>query len=260
MSAPVVEKSLVPAPANAAEDLSPAAFSPVASGVAPGGGAARVFFAVLGRDLRLEWRERDAANAMLFYALLVIVIFSFAFADQAALTARIGGGLLWVAFLFAGMLALDRAFAREAPGDCLTGLCVSPASRAAILGGKCAASFVLMLAVECVLLPLFAVIFNPPAATRWAGVILVALLGTWALAATGTYFSALGARARQRALLLPLLLLPVAIPALIAMVQATEVYLNGPGSAGFWLELLLGYDVIFTALGVLLADVVLEVD
>lgn len=222
--------------------------------------ALAVFAATWRRDLRIEWRERQALNAMLFYALLVIVIFSFAFEAQAALTARVGGGLLWVAFLFAGLLALDRAFGRETAGDCLTGLAISPASRAAALAGKFSAAFVLMLAIEGVILPLFTILFNAPPGVRWGGILLTAVLGTWALAATGTYFSALGAHARQRTLLLPLLLLPVAIPAVIAMVQATQLYLNAQGGAAFWLQLLAAYDAIFTALGVLLADVVLEVE
>lgn len=251
MTPPAAPPSTPPAPAPAS-----------AAALAPAGhpSALAVFWATWRRDLRIEWRERQALNAMLFYALLVIVIFSFAFEAQAALTVRVGGGLLWVAFLFAGLLALDRAFARETAGDCLTGLAISPASRAAALAGKFSAAFVLMLAIEGVILPLFAVLFNAPPGARWGGILLTAVLGTWALAATGTYFSALGAHARQRTLLLPLLLLPVAIPAVIAMVQATQVYLHGQGGAGFWLQLLAAYDAIFTALGVLLADVVLEVE
>lgn len=235
--------------------------APVAAAPAlPRPSAWRVLWATARRDLRLELRERDAANAMLFYGLLVIVIFSFAFTAEAQLTLRVGGGLLWVAFLFAGLLALDRAFLREAANDCLAGLVASPAPRAALLAGKFAATAAMMLMVEAVLLPLFAVIFNAPPAARWGGIVLTVLLGTWALAANGTYFSALGTHARQRTLLLPLLLLPVAVPAIIAMVQATQVFLAGSGGAEFWLKLLLGYDVIFTALGVVLADAVLEAE
>lgn len=249
-----------PAPPAAALPQAEPLAAPTAAALPRPGGALRALAATLLRDLKLELREREALNAMLFYALLVIVIFSFAFEAEAQLTLRIGGGLLWVAFLFAGMLALDRAFLREAPGDCLTGLVMSPVSRAAALAGKFAATFLLMLAVEAVLLPLFAVIFNAPASARWGGILVTLLLGTWALAANGTYFSALSSHARQRTLLLPLLLLPVAIPAIIAMVQATQVFLAGTGEAAFWLRLLLGYDVIFTALGALLADVVLEAE
>lgn len=251
----------VTGPEIAAAHASPAQGSPPQFGPAPWSPSVwAIFAATWRRDLQIEWRERQALNAMLFYALLVIVIFSFAFEAQAALTARVGGGLLWVAFLFAGLLALDRAFAREAAGDCLTGLAISPASRAAALAGKCAAALVLMLAIEIVLVPLFAVLFNAPPRAQWGGIAVTAVLGTWALAATGTYFSALGAHTRQRALLLPLLLLPVAIPAVIAMVQATQLYLTGRGDAGFWLQLLLAYDAIFSALGILLADLVLEAE
>src|SRR6185312_2042933 len=213
--------------------------------------AARIAWAVLGREALL---------AMGFYALLVIVIFSFAFSADADLTLRAGGSLLWVAILFAAMVALDRAFLRESAEATLSGLQTTPAPGAAILAGKFGSSFLLICAVEAVLLPLFAVLFNAPAHTRWGGIILTALLGTWALAANGTYFSALSLHSRQRGLLLPLLLLPVAIPAILAMVQATQVFLGGPGVANYWCRLLIGYDIIYTALGLGLADLVLEVE
>lgn len=216
--------------------------------------------ALTARDLRIEWRSRDALQAMFFYAVLVIVIFSFAFSADASLTARAGGGLLWVAFLFAGLIALDRAFQREMVEGCLDGLRMAPASRAALLTGKFAASLLSMLALEAVLLPIFAVLFNAPHAARWGGIAGTAVLGTWALAANGTYFAAISTHARQRALLLPLLLLPISIPALLAMVQATQVYLSGSGVANYWLRLLAGYDVIYSALGLALADLVMEAD
>lgn len=220
----------------------------------------RILLAVVGRDLRIELRTREALLAMGFYALLVMVIFSFAFSADAALTLRAGGGLLWVAFLFAALVALDRAFLREAPEGALVGLQTSPAPRAALLAGKFAASFVVILALEAVLLPLFAVLFNAPRHTAWGGIVLTTVLGTWALAANGTYFSALSVHARQRGLLLPLLLLPVSIPAILAMVEATQVFLGGVGMANYWLQLLAGYDIVFTALGLMLADIAFETE
>jgi len=219
-----------------------------------------IFAAMLRRDLRIELRTREALLAMGFYALLVMVIFSFAFSADAALTARAGGGLLWVAFLFAALVALDRAFLRETAEGALVGLQTSPAPRAALLGGKFASSFVLILGLEAILLPLFAVLFNAPAHADWGGIALTTVLGTWALAANGTYFSAMSVHVRQRGLLLPLLLLPVSIPAILAMVQATQVYLGGEGVANYWLQLLAGYDIIFTALGLMLAEMALEVE
>lgn len=225
---------------------------------------ARVGVAVFRRDLRIELRTREALLAMGFYALLVIVIFSFAFSASANLTTTVGGGLLWVAFLFAAMVALDRSFLRESSEGSLAALQTSPASPAAILAGKFASSFVLVLGVEAILLPLFAVLFNAPAQTQWGGVVFTTLLGTWALAANGTYFSAMSVHTRHRGVLLPLLLLPISIPAILAMVQATQIYLGGTliqGSvANYWLRLLFGYDIIFTALGLGLAEVVLAVE
>jgi heme exporter protein B len=222
--------------------------------------AARIAWAVMARDLRIELRTREALLAMGFYALLVIIVFSFAFSADAELTLRVGGALLWVAFLFAAMVALDRAFLRESAEAALTGLQTTPASRGAILAGKIGSSFLLMLALEAILLPLFAVLFNAPPQTRWGMVALTAVLGTWALAALGTYFSAMSVHIRQRGVLLPLLLLPAAIPAILAVVQATQTYLEATGVANYWLQLLLGYDIIFTSLGLLLADAVLEVE
>jgi heme exporter protein B len=219
-----------------------------------------IFMAVLRRDLRIELRTREALLAMGFYALLVIVIFSFAFSADATLTIRAGGGLLWVAFLFAALVALDRAFLRESAEASLAGLQTTPAAPAALLAGKFASSFVLILGLEAVLLPLFAILFNAPQATNWGGIAATTALGTWALAANGTYFSAMSVHARQRGLLLPLLLLPVSIPAILAMVQATQVYLSGSGVANYWLRLLTGYDIIFTVLGLALAEVVLAVE
>lgn len=220
-------------------------------------GYSGVLLAVMQRDLRIELRTREALLAMAFYALLVIVIFSFAFSADAELTLRAGGGLLWVAFLFAALVALDRAFLRESGEGALQGLQTSPAPASAILAGKFISSFLLILAVEIVVLPLFAILFNAPAAANWWGILATTLLGTWALAANGTYFSAMSLHARQRGLLLPLLLLPVSIPAILAMVQATQVYLAGSGMANYWLRLLFGYDLIFTALGLALAEMVL---
>ncbi|MGH3180845.1 MAG: heme exporter protein CcmB [Streptosporangiaceae bacterium] len=219
-----------------------------------------MFQAVLERDLRIELRTREALLAMGFYAVLVLVIFSFAFNDDATLTRTAGAGLLWVAFLFAGLVALDRTFLREAAEGSLLGLQISPASRAAVLAGKFGSSFLLMAGLEAILLPLFAVLFNAPVHARWGGIVLTLVLGTWALAANGVYFSAMSVHARQRNLLLPLLLLPVSIPAILAMVQATQIYLSGTGVANYWLKLLIGYDIIFTALGLMLAEVVLEVE
>jgi heme exporter protein B len=225
-----------------------------------GKGATKAAWAVLRRDVRIEVRSREALLAMGFYALLVLIVFSFAFSADAELTLRAGGGVLWVAILFAALVALDRGFGREAAEGTLSGLQTSPASAAAIMAGKFGSNLILILGMEVILLPLFAVLFNAPSHTNWGGVTLVAFLGTWALAANGTYFSAMSLHTRQRGLLLPLVLLPVSIPAILAMVQGTQVYLTGEGMANYWLRLLIGYDIIFSALGLALAEAVLAVE
>jgi heme exporter protein B len=253
ISTPVATEAADPAPVND---------TPQHSGSAPGSAAAprplAVFAATLRRDLRIELRARDAINAMVFYAVLVIVIFSFAFDPQDV--RPLLGGVLWLAFLFSGLVSLDRAFLREIPEGVLAGIRLSPASRAALIAGKCSSSFVFILAIECILLPLFAAFFNVPRTAHWGWISITILLGTWAIAINGGYFSAMSTQTRNRALMLPLLLLPVSLPAILAMVEATQAYISGTAGLGFALKLLFGYDVIFTTLALALADIVLEVE
>jgi heme exporter protein B len=170
------------------------------------------------------------------------------------------GGLRWVVFSFAGALALNRSFAREMQNDCLDALLASPVPPAALFAGKALANYVLLLAVEFVSLPVFGLFYN----IRWTGqfwsLLLVVLLGTWALTAIGTIFSALTVNLRLRELMLPVLVYPLMIPALMAAITLTTDLLSGtplgPNNL-LWVRLLVGFNLIFTALAVAFVDTVL---
>ncbi len=215
-------------------------------------------FAIARKDMLAEMRSKEVFNPMLFFGLMVIVLFSFSFEPSAEETKRIGGGLLWMAFLFAAMLAMNQSFPRETADRTLHGLRLSPVPPASIFAGKFLANVVFTLLAELVLSPLFAMFFNFPLApvAGWFFVLLV--LGTWGLVATGTFFSALTLHTRMRELMLPLLLLPISVPQMIALVEGTAELLADQRPSSLWFQLLLGYDVIFTTLALLLFSFVIE--
>ena len=223
---------------------------------------ARHVLAHLRKDLQLEWRNRDGINGMLFFALLIVVVFSLAFDPTAyPTTARqISGGLLWVGVLFASITALNGSWARELKNGVLDAHRLSPAPASALFVGKAVANFLFVSVVELVLAPVFSVFYNlhPIGQTRL--LLLIMPLGTWALVCNGTFFAALSLRTRNRELLLPLILCPIAMPALLAVIQATTNVLTGEFDPGLWIRVLVAYDVLFTTASVLLFDVVLHAD
>jgi len=211
---------------------------------------------VAAKDLRSELRSKEALNASLAFALVILLLFSFAFDPTAETTREISGGLLWLVFAFAGTLILNRSFARELANDCLDALVASPVPPAAIFLGKALANLVLLVAVELVSLPVFGVFYN----VRWTPHFGVLLLATWGLAVIGTMFSALTVNLRLRELMLPVLVYPMIIPALMAAMQLTTVLLAGEpvwGENWLWVRLLVAFDVIFTALALALVETVL---
>ncbi|MGH9649091.1 MAG: heme exporter protein CcmB, partial [Terriglobales bacterium] len=192
--------------------------------------------ATLANDLRLEWRSKDAINAVLFFALLVVVIFSFSFEPTAEESRRIVGGLAWVAILFSTVVALNQAWVRELRNQVLDAYRVSPAPANALFLGKALGNLLFVLAVEALMAPLFVVFYNLRALGPAHWLIWVFLLGTWALVVTGTFFATLSLRTRARELMLPLILFPFCIPAVLAMVQATTSVLTGEGSPRLAIE------------------------
>ncbi len=214
----------------------------------------------LGKDLRLEWRSRDAIAGMLFFSLLVVVVFSLAFDPTAAMSRQIAGGILWVALLFASVTALNQAWNREQRNQVLDAQRLSPAAPSALFLGKTLANMIFVSAVEVVMAPLFTVFYNLHVLGQAWLLLAVLPLGTWALIVNGTFFAALGLRTRNRELLLPLVLFPVSLPAILAMIQATSAILTGEADPGLWIKLLLGYDIIFTIVCVLLFDIVLNAE
>jgi heme exporter protein B len=220
----------------------------------------RQVWTIAAKDLRSELRTKEAINASLSFALVILLLFSFAFDPTSELTREIAGGLLWLVFAFAGVLVLNRSFARELANDCLDALLSSPVAPSALFLGKALANYALLLGIECVCLPVFGIFYNVHWTGRPGWLALVLLLGTWGMTVVGTTFSALTVNLRLRELMLPMLVYPIMIPCLMAAMQLTTPLLAGQPVTGdlmAWVRLLIGFDIIFSALAVTLIETVL---
>ncbi|HLK67888.1 MAG TPA: heme exporter protein CcmB [Bryobacteraceae bacterium] len=212
------------------------------------------------KDLRAEIRTKEAVNASFAFALVILVIFSFAFDPSEDTTRDMSGGLLWIVFAFAGTLLLNRSFARELPNDTLDALIAAPISGAALFFGKAVANYFLLLAVELVSLPVFGIFYNVHWTSQFWELMLVLALGTWGLTLIGTFCSALTVNIRLREVMLPMLTYPALVPVLMASMVLTMSLVAGKpiGEETIpWLKILVGFDIVFTAASLTLVEIVL---
>jgi heme exporter protein B len=214
---------------------------------------------ILAKDLRLELRTRELLTGTIVFALIVVVLFSYAFDPTAAESRRYGPGLLWIAFLFAGSLMLHPSFAREQVNETLDALRLAPISSFSILLGKMCANFIFLAVAELILVPVFSVLYNISLAGIVGRLVLVLVLGTLGLVIAGTVFAAISAHSRMRELMLPLLLLPILAPLLVAAVEATASLLaDNPVLDRTWVAFLAAFDIVFMTASWLVADFLVE--
>ena len=215
-------------------------------------------FALLWKDVLLELRTKDIVVSVLVFALLVIVIFNFAIDPTPQMVVLVAPGILWVAFLFGGVLGLTRSFALEKDSGSLQGLMLAPVGREVIYFGKMLGNFLFMVVVEVIIFPIFAVLFN--LSLVMPELIPVTLLATLGIATVGTVFSAMAVNTRSREVMLPLLFFPVVLPAIVAAVEASRVVIQGEGSSDLaqWIPLLAVFDTIFLVVCPVAFNVVVE--
>lgn len=220
----------------------------------------RVVGLVAARDIRSELRSREQIATLLFFSLLVLVVFHFAFDFTVIDFATLGPGILWVVFSFAGVLSISRSFQAEREDDRMQGVLMAPVDPSAFYLGKVAANLVFMAAVEAIVVPLAVVMFNFRFGPAVGLVILALILNTIGFAAVGSLFATMTTRTRRSELLLPLLLFPAAVPIALAAVKTTGHLLAGHPLDRYasWLGMSAAYDVIFLAAAVLLFEHVVE--
>jgi len=217
--------------------------------------------AIAWKDIVTERRTKANFNAIVFLAVLMLLMFGFALGPDAGALRSAAGGLIWMAILFSGILAFNRSYELELQCDALEVLLMYPGDRWPIFAGKVLANFVFVLAVLVVVLPLAAVLYHVPLGYALGGVVLVTLLGSIGFVTLGTLYGALASRSRAREVLLPLLLFPMLVPVLIAATKATTALLNGMpvSESGAWIRMLLAFDAVFITASLLVFDDVIGV-
>lgn len=213
---------------------------------------------VAAKDLRIEVRGRYGVAAILPFAATLLVAFGLAVGPGRTLLQQTAPGLLWLAVLFASVLAFRRAYAVEGEDGALEGLVLAPIDKAAVFVGKAAAVGAQLLALEVVVVALVAVLFDVSLFERPGVLVAAFVLGTVGLAAVGSLFGVLGESARSLEALIPLLVLPLTVPVLIAGVRATAVAAGGSGAAATWLGVLAAFDALVLAIGMLVYGQLLE--
>jgi heme exporter protein B len=223
-------------------------------------GLLRTTWVLVRKDLLLEWRTRARANALVFFALSTLLLFSFALGPDTTFLRRAAGGTLWLALLLASVLALGESFRVEQENAALDGLRLAPADARALFLAKALANTVLLLLVGIVILPVLAALASVSATLGLGRLVGVLALGCLAISAPGTVYAAIASQARSRDVLLPLLLFPLLIPAVVAAAKATSLVFEGDPmlQLGSWVGLLAGFNLVYWSLGFALFPRVVE--
>lgn len=212
-------------------------------------------WAVFRKDVMVEIRTKVNVNAMLFFAGTVLLIFSFALGPDPARLRTAAAGLLWLAFVFSGLLTFGRSYQLETENNAFEGLLLIAENRSAIYAGKLCGAAAVMLFIEAVILPLMAILFNIDLWRSIPALLLIGVLGTLGFSAIGALYGALTMALRAREVLLPLMMLPVTVPVILGAVKATSYILAGQRQdVGLWVEVLVAFDIVFITAGLLLYD------
>ena len=217
-----------------------------------------VIWAIGRKDLLLETRNKDIIIAVSAFALLVLMVFTFAIDINHGNAKLIGPGILWAGIAFAGVTGLNRAFALEAEGNTLEALMLAPISRDLIYVAKMLGNFLFITAAQIIVFPIFAVLFNL-AVLRWE-ILVISLLTTIGFSAIGTLFAAMSMRVRAREVMLPLLFLPIVTPLMMAAVESTSQVVNGGSwpDISRWLQLAVAFDIAFIVVSAFIFQQIVE--
>lgn len=216
---------------------------------------------ILMKDLLTEYKTKDILASMLLFGLLVILMFHFAFEPDSEEIRKFGPGLLWITFIFAGLLGMNRSFAGEKENNALEGLMLSPVNWSSIYLGKMLANLIFLLLAEAIILCLFSLLFNYSIWPRVSWMAAITFLGTLGFASVGTLLAAVSVNTRMSEVMLPVLLVPLVLPVILSVVLATTANFAQPAEERvmfFWIQVLIAYDIIFVTLPLMTFDYVLE--
>ncbi|MEF3254077.1 MAG: heme exporter protein CcmB [Deferribacterales bacterium] len=220
----------------------------------------KTIFNIVEKDIILELKAKEVINSMLIFALLVVIVFSFIFEPGADYKIDIAAGILWMAIIFSGILGLNKSMMNEVNGGNLTALLLAPIDRSAIFFGKTFSNFVFLLFMELITIPIYTIFYDISLLNNFIYNLITLLLGTYGFSLLGTLFSIISVKSRTREVMLPILLLPLIIPLILAAIQAMNIFIKGEDivESYKWLHLLTAFDIIFTVVIYLIFEYVIE--
>ena len=219
----------------------------------------RTVFAILKKDILMEIRTKETINATLVFSILITIVFSFISEPGSKTEQAVAGGIFWMAVTFSGILGLNKTMMSEIQGGNFEALMLAPIDRSAIFFGKVISIFLFLTILEIILVPLFLVFYNVNLVSHWLMVVII-LLATYGYSVTGTLFSMISVRTKTREIMLPLLMLPILVPVIIAAILSTNIFLfNQEITYCYnWIKLMAVFDIIFTAVIFAIFSAVIE--
>ena len=219
----------------------------------------RAIWSIIYKDFVVELRNKETMTAMIMFAVLILVVFNFAFESSGVDKTLIAPGSLWVAFSFAAILGLNRSLAKELDNECLQGLLLAPLSRGSLYISKVAGNFIFMVVAEIFLLPMFVILNNLKFNFQLLQVAGIGLIGMLAIASVGTILSVVSAGTRMKEVMLPILQIPLTVPVVISAVEATAgVMIPEYGEISAWLSILAGFTIIYLTVSWLIFEFAVE--
>lgn len=219
----------------------------------------KAVLAILKKDILMEIRTKETINATLVFSILITIVFSFISEPGSKTEQAVAGGIFWMAVTFSGILGLNKTMMSEIQGGNFEALMLAPIDRSAIFFGKVISNFLFLTILEIILVPLFLVFYNVNLVSHWLMVVII-LLATYGYSVTGTLFSMISVRIKTREIMLPLLMLPILVPVIIAAILSTNIFLfNQEITYCYnWIKLMAVFDIIFTAVIFAIFSAVIE--
>ncbi|MCB4203384.1 heme exporter protein CcmB [Deferribacterales bacterium Es71-Z0220] len=220
----------------------------------------KTIYHIFEKDILLELKSKEVINSMLIFSLLTVIVFSFIFEPGAEYKIDLVGGILWMAIVFAGILGLNKSMMSEINGGNLNALLLAPVDKSAIFFGKVLSNFIFLIFMEIVTIPVFTIFYNVNIFKHTLLSIPVFILGTYGFSVLGTLFSIISVKSRTREVMLPILLLPLMIPIILAAIQSINIFIKGDtiSDADRWIRLIAAFDLIFTFVVYAIFDYIVE--
>ena len=220
----------------------------------------KTIYYIFEKDIMLEMKSKEVINSMLIFSLLTVIVFSFIFEPGAEYKIDLVGGILWMAIVFAGILGLNKSMMSEINGGNLNALLLAPVDKSAIFFGKVLSNFTFLIFMEFVTIPIFTVFYNVNIFKYTLLSVPVFILGTYGFSVLGTLFSIISVKSRTREVMLPILLLPLMIPVILAAIQSINIFIKGDeiSDAFRWIKLIVSFDLVFTFVVYAIFDYIVE--